>query len=69
MTAEKGGAIVIQNKDAYRLEILRQCGNGVFYTLLSHNPTLAFAQKIKRFLEKALEDSSEYKKHEYNFLW
>ena len=65
--ADKGGAIVIQNKDAYRTEILRQLGMGDFYTPLMGDPTIKFRQEIDSFLSTALTNSL-INQDEYNFM-
>ena len=65
--ADKGGAIVIQNKESYRAEILRQLSNNEFYTALSYDPTVKFSQETYSFLKKAFDDQL-VSKNEFAFM-
>ncbi|KAL7375956.1 hypothetical protein ABVT39_027248 [Epinephelus coioides] len=66
--ADKGGAIVLQSKEAYRDEILRQLDNRQFYTPLTYDPTAKFLGEVDSFLGKALNDSL-ISQNEYSFLF
>ena len=66
--ADKGGAVVLQNKEAYRKEILRQLGNTEFYIPLNVDPTVKFSQEIESFLTKALNES-QISQDEFNFMF
>lgn len=46
--ADKGGAVVIQDKDSYRNEILYQLGDQKFYSSLTCDPTSRFFNMIKK---------------------
>lgn len=66
--ADKGGAIVILNKCAYRKEVLRQLSDGSFYLPLSYDPTLKFKEEVYLFLKKSMEDGF-ISQDEFNFLY
>ncbi|KAL2095452.1 hypothetical protein ACEWY4_010171 [Coilia grayii] len=66
--ADKGGAIVIQDSETYRLEIKRQLDDTEFYTALTTDPTIRFQSRIKRTLNTALT-SGEINKEEFDFLY
>uniref|UniRef100_A0A3B3Q9N6 Uncharacterized protein n=1 Tax=Paramormyrops kingsleyae TaxID=1676925 RepID=A0A3B3Q9N6_9TELE len=51
--ADKGGAVVIQDKELYRKEILNQLSNRDFYSPLMCDPTSRFSNIIKRTLNDA----------------
>ena len=60
--ADKGGALVIQDKAAYRKEILNQLGDQEFYAPLSCDPTSRFFNMIKRTLNSGRSDNYITKK-------
>ena len=59
--------VVIQNKEAYRSEILRQLSNEVFYTPLMSDPTIKKFHDIELFLSTALSKSF-ISQNEFEFL-
>ena len=65
--ADKGGAIVLQNRESYIDEINRQLSNTEFYKMLSGDPTIVFSKEIKCLLDKALLDQI-ISKEEYKFM-
>ena len=52
--ADKGGAIVIQDKQKYIEECLRQLNNKVHYNKLHYNPTTEYNNKILKMLQQAI---------------
>ena len=67
-SADKGGAVVVQNRESYRQEIFRQLSNVEFYTPLSGDPTLKFSHEIESFLSRALSESF-ISQDEFNFMF
>ncbi len=63
--ADKGCAIVVQDKSAYVNEIKTQLCDRLTYTLLDTDPTFRFGQEIKDTLKHHLHDGrisdNEYK--------
>ena len=51
--ADKGGAVVLQNKVNYCAEVMKQLTNSDFYTPLSYDPTLTFSREIRDTLNWA----------------
>ena len=49
--ADKGGAIVIQNRKDYLMEGYKQLSNTDFYQKLDHNPTELYRVEIQNFIE------------------
>ena len=66
--ADKGGAIVIQNRKDYIAEGERQLKNGKFYTKLQEDPTTDHNTKIKTQLD-AMLTRGEITKKVRNFLY
>ncbi|KAL7371715.1 hypothetical protein ABVT39_003947 [Epinephelus coioides] len=66
-SADKGGAIVIQDRNAYEGEIQRQLSNTTFYRQLNHNPTQEFKERIRRKLDSFLE-SGQITRTEHSFM-
>ncbi len=56
-SADKSGSVAVQNKEAYRTEILRQLSNSQFYIPLTCDPTVKFIQEVNSFLCSALNDN------------
>ena len=54
--ADKGGAIVIQDKQKYIEECLRQLNNTEHYKKLYHNPTTEYNNKILKTLQQAVKE-------------
>ncbi len=52
--ADKGSAFVIQDKDSYVQESMRQLNNNSHYEKLNHDPTSEFSKNVYKGLEKAL---------------
>ena len=50
--ADKGGGIVVQDMQKYRLEILSQLSDVKFYKPLKNDPTLSFQREILIFFGK-----------------
>ena len=65
--ADKGGAIVLQDKESYCEEIQRQLSNTVYYARLNGDPTIKFSKEIKLTLDKALADQN-ITKDEYSYM-
>ena len=65
--ADKGGAIVLQNRESYIEEINRQLSNTEYYMMLSCDPTIRFSKEIKSTLDKALSDQN-ITQDEYKFM-
>lgn len=65
--ADKGGGIVLQDKEAYRNEILRQLGDKEFYAPLMCDPTGRFFNSIKRTLSTGRTENY-ITKNEHEFL-
>ena len=63
--ADKGGAIVVQDKSKYVSEIERQLSDRLTYTPLNSDPTFRFANEIKdtlkRYLREEVITDNEYK--------
>ena len=55
-TADKGGAIVIQDKHKYIEECLRQLNNKEHYKKLHYNPTTEYNNKILKTLHQAITE-------------
>ena len=54
--ADKGGAIVIQDKQKYIEECLRQLNNKEHYKKLHYNPTTEYNNKILKTLQQAITE-------------
>ena len=54
--ADKGGAIVIQDRQKYIEESLRQVNNKEHYKILHYNPTTEYNNKILKTLKQAITD-------------
>ena len=54
--ADKGGAIVIQDRQKYIEECLRQLNNKEHYKRLHYNPTTEYNNKILKTLKQAITD-------------
>ena len=54
--ADKGGAIVIQDKQKYIEECLRQLNNMEHYNKLHYNPTTEYNNKILKTLQQAIRE-------------
>ena len=54
--ADKGGAIVIQDKQNYIEECLRQLNNMEHYKKLYYNPTTEYNNKILKMLQQAIRE-------------
>lgn len=67
-SADKGGALVVQNTSDYRAEIERQLSNENYYRKLKGDPTRTFKDEIKQFLEVALSNGVISKKN-FDFLY
>lgn len=65
--ADKGGAVVIQDKAAYRNEILHQLGDQEFYSPLMSDPTNRFFNMIKRTLNNG-KSENYITNNEFDFL-
>ena len=65
--ADKGGAIVIQNRADYVKEITRQLGDESFYRKLSSCPITQFKKEIHGKLQSFLDDQ-EIDKNEFEFM-
>lgn len=65
--ADKGGAIVVQNRSDYEKEIHRQLRDEKHYRKLSGNPTSVFKNEIHQQLQNWLDNDLLTKK-EYEFL-
>lgn len=48
--ADKGGAIVVMNREDYINEANRQLSNSLFYQALPNDPTSDFKSKVKEML-------------------
>lgn len=66
--ADKGGAIVVQDKEKYKKEILSQLSNETYYKKLLSNPTVSFQREICSYLENAVTQGW-ITKPEYDFLY
>lgn len=66
--ADKGGALVVQDANKYRLEILSQLANDKFYKKLKSDPTASFQKEIRTFLENA-KLNGHISKDECDFLF
>ena len=66
-SADKGGAIVVQDRDDYIGEILRQLASTEFYKRLNTNPTLEFKEHIHSVLSHYL-DNGDNGKSEYEYM-
>ena len=53
--ADKGSAVVIQDKDNYVQECMRQLNSTSHYEKLDHDPTSEFSKNVCKGLDKALE--------------
>ncbi|XP_072020421.1 uncharacterized protein [Amphiura filiformis] len=53
--ADKGSAVVIQDRESYVHECLRQLSNSDHYQQLDHDPTPEFEKRVCKGLNKALE--------------
>lgn len=65
--ADKGGGIVLLNKDEYRAEIASQLSNDRCYIKLPKNPTPDFKKEIDNFLNESL-DKGHISQTERRFL-
>lgn len=54
--ADKGGAIVVQDIDRYRNEVLRQLSDTRFYQKLKKDPIEEYQHDIFRFLQNGLKN-------------
>lgn len=54
--ADKGGAVVVQDKTAYVTEIQRQLSDSDVYKCLRSDPTLKFSEELKLILKKACRE-------------
>lgn len=52
--ADKGGSLVIQNKDEYIAEARRLLGDTDTYTKLMKDPTVEYTKELKTLLSEAL---------------
>lgn len=57
-SADKGGAVVIQDIDQYEAEVLRQLNDTTFYKRLSNDPTKVTRAQIKRVVDNAKKTGS-----------
>lgn len=66
--ADKGGTIVIQTKETYRKEILRQFSDASCYSSLSGDPTVRFQDEVHAFLKQSFNESL-ISQNKLNFLF
>ncbi|KAF7642341.1 hypothetical protein LDENG_00259770 [Lucifuga dentata] len=66
--ADKGGAVVVMDKDKYIEEALRQLNNPEYYHKLSSNPLSNTQEKLRGMLTTAKEEGW-ITKQEHDFLW
>ncbi|XP_063077568.1 uncharacterized protein LOC134467623 [Engraulis encrasicolus] len=66
-SADKGGAIIVQNAKDYAAEALRQLNNDYFYQHLSRNPLDEFIKERDMLLDNAIENKW-LSKNQYEFL-
>lgn len=65
--ADKGGAVVVQNKSDYIKEIERQLGDTDVYAPLQSDPTHKYSNEIKTVLKQGLQDQ-QISDTEFKFL-
>uniref|UniRef100_A0A8C5LVT7 Reverse transcriptase domain-containing protein n=1 Tax=Leptobrachium leishanense TaxID=445787 RepID=A0A8C5LVT7_9ANUR len=65
--ADKGGGIVVMNKEAYNQEASRQLNDGTTYRLLPSNPTQAVKIELSNLLSKG-SDVGILNEHELKYL-
>ncbi|KAL2087323.1 hypothetical protein ACEWY4_018382 [Coilia grayii] len=66
--ADKGGAVVVQNKTAYIREIERQVADEDVYIPLQSDPTFKYSSEIKAALKQALREQ-QISDMEFKFLF
>lgn len=66
--ADKGGSLVIQNRDEYLSEARRLLGDTQTYAVLKRDPTLEYTKELKILLDDALS-KEVLTKNEYLFLY
>lgn len=66
-SVDKGGAIVLQDRDAYIGEIYRRLDNVDFYQKLTGNPISDFKNRIHSVLSHYL-DTGDISKHKYEYM-
>lgn len=66
--ADKGGAIVVQDKTKYQHEILSQLQNSRFYKKLPSDPTSHYQSEVFSFLENA-KTQGWISQSDFNFLY
>ena len=54
--ADKGGAIVVMNKEDYIAEANRQLDNSEYYTKISQDPTTPFKRELKKLIKSLPDD-------------
>lgn len=66
-SVDKGGALVILDKDAYNQEIVRKLRNYTFFRKLHGNPITQLKTKVHGCLNDLLE-RGEMTQHEHSFM-
>ena len=57
--ADKGGGVVVQSKEQYNSELLRQLEDVETYTKLSGNPTSKYKEQLKQLIRLGVKRDIE----------